>query len=197
MLPMLRVVATLVLLAIATSAHAASPAAALVDDGRRSLDAGRIDDALATLERAVAADPNDPAALVWLGSAQVRKARTAEPFDAPGWVRKCFNTMDEAVERFPGAFVVYLVRGVTALNLPDMFRKGDAAVKDLRTVLAMRKKDAAAVPDGAMPAVYLNLGRAYKKVGQASEARAVWEEGRRAHPAAPEAQAIDAELRRL
>jgi hypothetical protein len=48
-----------------------------------------------------------------------------------------------------------------------------------------------------MPAVYLNLGRAYKKAGKAADARAVWEQGRRAHPAAPETQAIDAELRRL
>jgi len=165
--------------------------------GRRALDAGRFDDALAVLERAVAADASDPAALAWLGSAQVRKAGTASLMDRAGWVRKGFNTLDEAVERFPKAFVVYLVRGITATNVPDFFRKGEVAVQDLRAVLDMRDRDPATVPDAAMPVVYLSLGRAYKKAGKTAEARAVWERGRRAHPGAPETPAIDAELRRL
>jgi tetratricopeptide (TPR) repeat protein len=188
----------LLLLVISVSvAIAASPAAELVAEGRRALDAGRFDEALVTLERAVATDGDDPAALAWLGSAQVRKASTVPPMDGAGWVRKGFNTLDEAVERFPSAFIVYLVRGVTASNVPDMFRKGEVAVQDLRAVLTMRDLDPAAVPDAAMPAAYLNLGRAYKKAGKTADARAVWEQGRRAHPAAPETQAIDAELRRL
>jgi tetratricopeptide (TPR) repeat protein len=196
----MRSTALLILLLLGTAgsvALAASPAAELVAEGRRAIDAGRFDEAVAVLERAVAADGNDPAALAWLGNAQVRKAATVPPMDGAGWVRKGFNTLDEAVERFPKAFVVYLVRGVTATNVPDLFRKGDVAVRDLRAVLAMRDRDATAVPDTAMPAVYLNLGRAYKKAGKTADARAVWEQGRRAHPAAPETQAIDAELRRL
>ena len=80
------------------------------------------------LERAVAADARDADALAWLGSAQVRKARTASAFEAPGWVRKGFNTLDDAVERFPDTFIVYMVRGITATNVPDMFRKGDDAL---------------------------------------------------------------------
>src|SRR5438105_1802101 len=125
----LPLILALALVVTVTPAHAASPADALVADGRRALDADRVDDALALLQRAVAADATDPAALAWLGSAQVRKARTVALFEAPGWVKKGFNTLDEAVERFPDAFVVYLVRGITAINVPDMFRKSDVAVK--------------------------------------------------------------------
>lgn len=195
---MARTVLVILLLAATGSvAVAASPADELVAEGRRALDAGRVDDALAVLERAVAADGNDPAALAWLGSAQVRKAGAAAFMERPGWVRKGFNTLDEAVERFPKAFIVYMVRGITATNVPDMFRKGEVAMQDLRAVVAMRDQEPTTVPEGAMPAVYLNLGRAYKKAGKTADARAVWEQGRRAHPAAPETQAIDAELRRL
>ena len=188
-------VAVLVLLAAVPATYAASPE--LVAEARKALDADRVDEALAMLERAVAADAKDADALAWLGSAQVRKARTVSVFERPSWVRKGFNTLDEAVERFPDGFIVYMVRGITATNVPDLFRKGDVALKDLRAVVTMREKNPQAVPDGAMPAVYLHLGRAYKKAGQAAEARATWEQGRREHPTAPETQAIETELRRL
>ena len=189
--------------AIALGAAVAGPSvveaqtADLVAQGRQALDAGRVDEAIATFEKAVAADGRDPAALAWLGGAQVRKARTVPTFEAPGWVKKGFNVLDEAVERFPDAFVVYMVRGMTAANLPDLFRKSEVAVKDLSTVIAMREKNPAAVPAGAMPSVYLTLGRAYKKTQRPAEARATWEKGRALFPSAPEAAAIDKELREL
>ena len=169
----------------------------LVAQGRQALDADRVDDAIAIFEQAVAADANDPAALAWLGSAQVRKARTAPFFNRPGWVRKGFNTLDEAVERFPNAFIVYMVRGLTAVNVPAMFNKTAGAVKDLSTVVAMREKNPQMVPDAVMPSVYLNLGLAYKKNVQSDEARATWEKGKKLYPVAPETQAIEKELRSL
>ena len=193
-----RILVVAVLVAVAPStAYAASPADAIVAEGRRALDADRVDEALALLERAVAADAKDPSALAWLGSAQVRKARSAPPMDGAAWVKRGFNTLDEAVERFPDAFVGYLVRGITATNVPDMFNKREVAVKDLRAVITMREKNPPAVPDTVMPGVYLNLGHAYKKAGKTADARAVWEQGRRAHPAAPETKAIENELKRL
>ncbi len=169
----------------------------LVVQGRHALDADKADDAIALLEKAVAANPNDPAALAWLGTAQVRKARTAAPVDAPGWVKKGFNTLDEAVERFPNTFIVYMLRGITAARVPDLFKKAPAAVKDLSAVVAMKEKDTKAVPDAVMPSIYLSLGLAYKKTGQTAEARTAWEKGKTLYPAAPEAQAINKELQNL
>ncbi len=169
----------------------------LVAQGRQALDADRVDDALAILTKAVAADPTSPAALAWLGSAQVRKAAKAPGVEGAGWIKRGFDTLDEAVERFPDAFVVYVVRGVTASRVPEMFRKGEVAVKDLGTVVAMKAARPQAVPDGVMPMVYLNLGLAQKKVGRPADARATWEKARRLYPAAPEATAIDRELRGL
>ena len=167
----------------------------LVTQGRQALDAGRIDDAITLLEKAVSADGRNPSALAWLGSAPVRKAGQVGGMEAAGWVKRGFDALDEAVERFPDAFVVYVVRGSTAGRVPPMFNKTEVAVKDLSTVVAMKDKRPEAVPDGVMPLVYLNLGLAQKKVGRAAEARAAWEKGRRLYPEAPEAAAIDRELK--
>src|SRR5256886_9125078 len=155
----------------------------LVVQGRQALDADRADDAIALLEKAVAADPKSPAALAWLGSAQVRKAARVGGMEAAGWVKRGFDTLDEAVERFPDAFVVYVVRGITAARVPDLFRKAETAVKDLGHVVALKDTQPPAVPDAGMPAVYLNLGLAYKKSGQPAAARAAWGEAKALYPA--------------
>jgi uncharacterized protein HemY len=75
-----------------------------------------------------------------------------------------------------------------------MFNKAPVAVKDMNTILAMKEKDSASVPDRVMPNVYLTLGQALKKDRQPVEARAALEKGKALYPSAPEIQAIDAEL---
>jgi len=169
----------------------------LVAEAREALSAERIDDAIGLLERAVMADANDPAALAWLGSAQVRKAGKVPLLEAPGWVSRGFKTLDGAVARFPDAFIVYFVRGVTAARVPDLFGKAPVAVKDLNLVIAMREKNPGAVPDAVMPSTYFSLGLAYKKSSQTAEARSAWEKGRKLYPSAPEAEAIAKELQDL
>jgi tetratricopeptide (TPR) repeat protein len=191
------VVAVLVLGALWPAIQVEPQTLDLVTQGRQALDAKRIDEAIGLFEKATGADARNPAALAWLGNAQVRKAATVEPMEAAGWVKRGFDTLDEAVERFPSAFVVYLMRGITANNVPEMFHKGPTAVKDLSTVVTMRDANAQAVPDAVMPTVYLNLGLAHKRNRQPAEARAAWEKGRRLFPSAPEAQAIERELRSL
>jgi tetratricopeptide (TPR) repeat protein len=193
----LSLVAVLVLAALWPAIQVEPQTLDLVTQGRQALDAKRIDDAMGLFEKATSADARNPAALAWLGNAQVRKAATVEPMEAAGWVKRGFDTLDEAVERFPSAFVVYLLRGITANNVPEMFHKGPTAVKDLSTVVTMRDANAQAVPDAVMPTVYLNLGLAHKRNRQPAEARAAWEKGRRLFPSAPEAQAIERELRSL
>ncbi len=164
------------------SPDAMAQATDLVTQARQALAADKVDEAIATLEKAIVAAPHDPAALATLGSAQVRKARTAPPMDAPGWVSKGFDTLDEAVKRFPEAFVVHIARGITAASVPEMFGKAPVAVKDLAAVVAMREKNPTAVPDTVMPSVYVNLGIAHRKTGAIAEARAAWEKGKQLYP---------------
>ena len=197
-MPQLRSLLIAVLLGVSLWPHGPEAQTTdLVAQARQALAADRIDEALGLLEKAVAANPNDPVALAELGSAQVRKAPKVPLFEQPGWVQKGFVTLDRAVERFPDAFVVYVMRGVTAAGVPPMFNKTGVALKDLTTVVTMKDRTPAAVPDAVMPIVYLNLGRAHKKSGQTAEARAAWETAKRIYPAAPEIPAIDQELGKL
>ena len=193
----LSVIAVLVLWALWPVVQVEPQAVDLVAQGRQALDAKRVDEAINLFERAASADAKNPAALAWLGSAQVRKAGGVPPMEAAGWVKRGFDTLDEAAERFPAAFVVYLVRGITATNVPDMFHKAPVAVKDLSAVVTMREANAQSVPEAVMPTVYLHLGLAHKRNRQPAEARAAWEKGRTLYPSAPEAQAIERELRSL
>jgi hypothetical protein len=148
----------------------AQPPADLVAQGRQAVAAGRIDDAIALFERARAADPNNPAAVAELGSAQVRRARSAPLMEQPGWVERGFRTLDDAVARFPNAAVVYLTRGLTAAAVPDFFNKSAVATDDLRRVIAMKEKDPAAVPDAVMPGVRQTLERLLARGGPAGGA---------------------------
>lgn len=190
-----RIVVALILLAVTTPYAAANNG--LVAEGRDALNAGRVDQALAIFEKAVAVDPNDPAALVWLGSAQVRKTSTAPFTETRDWFEKGFATMDRAVAHFPNAFVVYLVRGNTGARVPAIFggqARARVAVADLQRVIAMRAENVNAVPDSIMSSVYLGLGLAYKHSGDPAAARGAWERGRALYPAAPEAATIEKEL---
>jgi len=195
--PLAAVLAVAAVVAIWQPDSLEAQAADLVSQGRQALDADRIDDAIAVLEKAVSADPKNPAALAWLGSAQVRKAAKVGGVEAAGWVKRGFDAMDEAVERFPDAFVVYVVRGSTAVRVPPLFNKTEVAVKDLSLVVTLKEKKPESVPDGVMPMVYLNLGLAQKKAGRPADARAAWEKGRKLYPAAPETAAFDRELKGL
>ena len=195
--PLAAVLAVAAVVAIWQPDSLDAQAADLVSQGRQALDADRIDDAIAVLEKAVSADPKNPAALAWLGSAQVRKAGKVGGVEAAGWVKRGFDAMDEAVERFPDAFVVYVVRGSTAVRVPPLFNKTEVAVKDLSLVVTLKEKKPESVPDGVMPMVYLNLGLAQKKAGRPADARAAWEKGRKLYPAAPETAAFDRELKGL
>src|SRR5438477_9664423 len=127
-------VAVVLIMNFGSPAYAAAQASDLVEQGRQALAAEKFDDALATFEKAVAADPTNAAALAWFGHAQVRKTATVSLFERPSWVKRGMETLDQAVQRFPNEAIVYVVRGNTAARLPAFFAKAPLAIKDLNTV---------------------------------------------------------------
>jgi tetratricopeptide (TPR) repeat protein len=165
--------------------------------GWETLNAGKVDEGLAMLQKAAQSGPSDPFTLAWLGVALVRKGGIVEPAEAPAWVKKGFNSMDEAVESFPNIYVGYLSRGTAAIKVPDIFKKAPAGIEDLQHIVAMKEKDPKSVPDSDMPNVYLNLGIGYKKTGHADQARATWEKAKKLYPSDPAMANIDKELRTL
>ena len=170
----------------------------LVALGRLYAEAGRVPDGLKLMEKAVAITPHDPAARVWLGSVQTQMSRTTEDLgERQQWAKRGMKTMDEAVEDFPTTAVVYIVRGINGVRMPDQFRRYVLAIQDFNKVIELKAHDPAMVSDEPMPLVYLNLGLAYKKNNQKAEAKATWERGRQLYPQAKEAALIDKELHDL
>ena len=170
----------------------------LVALGRLYAETGRIPDSLKLLEKAVAIAPHDPVARVWLGSVQTQMSRTTEDLgERQQWAKKGMKTMDEAVEDFPTTAVVYIVRGINGVRMPDQFHRYVLAIQDFNKVLDLKAQDPAMVSDEPMPLVYLHLGLAYKKNNQKAEARATWERGRQLYPQAQETALIDKELHDL
>ncbi len=170
----------------------------LVALGRLYAEVGRIPDALKLLERAVVIAPNDPAARAWLGSVQVQMTRTTEDLgERLQWAKKGMKTLDEAAEDFPNLPVVYIVRGITSVRMPEQFHRYVLSIQDFNRVLELQAREPATVPDETMPLIYLNLGLAYKKNNQQAEARATWERGRQLYPQAREAPLIEKELNDL
>ena len=156
------VLAVLIIAALGHPFHAASQDSDLVAQGRQALDAGRVDEAIALFERAVAADAKSPAR--WPGSAApgCARRRSVPMMERAGWVSRGFDTLDEAVERFPEAWIVYLVRGLTAVNLPADVQQDQGRGRRPRPVVAMKDRAPQVVPDAVMGAVFLNLGLAEK-----------------------------------
>jgi tetratricopeptide (TPR) repeat protein len=170
----------------------------LVALGRLYAETDRIPESLKLLERVVSIAPNDPVARIWFGSVQTQMARTTEDLgERQQWAKRGMKTMDEAVEAFPTMAVVYIVRGINGVRLPDQFRRYVLAIQDFNKVLELKAQDPTAVSDEPMPLVYLHLGLAYKKNNQKAEARATWERGRQLYPQAKEAALIEKELRNL
>src|SRR5260370_4755768 len=53
------------------------------------------------LEKAAAAEPENPAILYWLGRTYARRAETANPFSAPGWASKARQMLEKSVALDP------------------------------------------------------------------------------------------------
>ena len=170
----------------------------LVELGRLYAEVGRIRDGLTLLERAVGIAPQHPGARAWLGSLQVRMARTTQgTSEQLQWFKKGTRSMDEAVEEFPDVAVVYLIRGISGVLIPDRFQRYLISIQDFNKVLELKAQDPTALPDAQMPLVYLNLGLAYKKNNQKAEARATWEQGRQRYPQSKETAQMGQELNTL
>ncbi len=53
------------------------------------------------LEKALAAEPDNPAILYWLGRTYARRAETSSPFSAPGWAGKARQMFEKSVALDP------------------------------------------------------------------------------------------------
>jgi tetratricopeptide (TPR) repeat protein len=152
------------------------------------------------LDRALSMAPDNPQILVLHGSMLVLKGRDAKlPLMKMRYVQNGLKEMDRAVELAPKDFEVRYVRGVYALNLPDIFERSGTAVEDFECLLRMAVQAPDSLSSEQVAGIRLNLAQAKLKVGDVEDARALLEKVRTDSPGtayAEQAGAILAETDR-
>ena len=94
------------------------------------------------------------------------------------------RAVEQIIERNPGLWAAWYIRGINNLYWPDWFRKAPLAVEYLTAAVAIHERLPAAEQDeNDMYAMsYLALGDAYALLDQSADARRIWKKGRSAYP---------------
>lgn len=139
-------------------------------------------DCIATLEKVLAAEPQNQLARVYLGSAETLRSRDL-PFGPTklSTLRRGIARMDEAAAAAPNDGKVLLLRAITNEALPALLGRRQAARQALEELVALVEKEPAKLSPGDRQLLYLNAGNAGKSAGDNGRARMLWERGLELH----------------
>lgn len=141
-------------------------------------DRAAVNDCIAALEKALAAQPNDQLARVYLGSTYTLRSRDLPLGPAKlSVLRKGIAFMDEAAAAAPGNASVQLNRAVTNEALPAFLGRRKIAREQLDRLVLQVENDPAALTPADRQLLYLNAGEAAQRAGDASRAHALWQRG--------------------
>lgn len=86
-------------------------------------------------------NPRDSKAHVFYGMALIKMSEYEKnDFDKLAWLRKGLNQMDFTEEIFPDEILIYLVRGMASLNIPEDYIKENQRISDFEKALAILNK---------------------------------------------------------
>ena len=164
---------------------------------RRGLEGNKqaVIDCIRELEDALAKEPGNQLARVYLGSAYTVRSRDLGfgPKKLQT-LRQGLRVMDEAVANAPGDPKVRLGRALTTQALPGIFGRAAEARDDFLKLAEIAKATPAKFESSDLLIVYYNAGLAAKANGEAARAEELWREGLR-HGTDPSIkQKIEAEL---
>ena len=196
MRPAIRLLALVFALALIAAAEAADQArvTALY---RRGLEGDKqaVIDCIRELEEALAKEPGNQLARVYLGSAYTVRSRDL------GFGPKKLQTlqqglrvMDEAVTNAPDDPKVRLGRALTTSALPGIFGRSAESRADFLKLAEMAKTTPAKFDSSDLLIVFYHAGLAARANGNAARAEELWREGLRHGSDASIKQKIEAEL---
>ena len=135
-------------------------------------------DCIATLEKALAAQPKNQLARVHLGSAETLRSRDL-PFGPTklSTLRRGIAHMDEAAAAAPKDGKVLLLRAITNEALPALLGRRQVARQSLEELVGLVEKEPAMLSPGDRQSLYLTAGNAAKTAGDDQRARELWERG--------------------
>jgi len=83
-------------------------------------------------------NPRDSKAHVFYGMTLIRMSEYEKnDFDKLAWLKKGLNQMDFTEEMFPNEILIYLVRGMASLNIPEDYIKENQRISDFEKALAI------------------------------------------------------------
>ena len=133
---------------------------------------------IATLEKILAAEPENQLARVYLGSAETLRSRDL-PFGPTklSTLRRGIAHMDEAAAAAPNDGKVLLLRAITNEALPALLGRRQVARQALEELVTLVEKEPAKLSPGDRQSLFLTAGNAAKSAGDDQRARALWERG--------------------
>ena len=133
---------------------------------------------VATLEKILAAEPQNQLARVYLGSAETLRSRDL-PFGPTklSTLRRGIAHMDEAAAAAPNDGKVLLLRAITNEALPALLGRRQEARQALEELVALVEKEPAKLSPGDQQSLFLTAGNAAKSAGDDQRARTLWKRG--------------------
>jgi tetratricopeptide (TPR) repeat protein len=144
-------------------------------------EAGKLDQAIAELERRTANDPrsaDNPAAL---GHAYLQKCGTIKDVREQGILAMQADKMfDTALSLDSANWEARFMKAVAMSYWPPMLNKGDEVIQHFQTLIEQQEVQ---TPQPHFADTYAWLGDQYQKAGRADDAKAVWQRGAVLFPA--------------
>ncbi|MBA3833788.1 MAG: hypothetical protein H0X34_18220 [Chthoniobacterales bacterium] len=136
-------------------------------------------DCIAALEQALARQPNDQLARVYLGSAYTLRSRDLPFFGTAKLtaLRHGIALMDEAADAAPNDARVQLLRALTNEALPTLLGRRQSARQALDRLVATIEMDPGKLKPSDQQLLYLNAGEAAERAGEKARAAELWRRG--------------------
>lgn len=140
-------------------------------------DKGATKEAYALLRKAHEADPADPVAEAYFGSATALCGRDAvDPNERFSQAMRGLKILDRAVQKAPDNVKVRTLRAYVCHRLPETyFHRSRTAVEDFTKLITMYEEGSGAFGEGFYRQALFDLGGAYRNLGREGEAQKTWD----------------------
>ena len=144
-------------------------------------DAGKLDQAIAELERRMTNDLSNAECPAALGHAYLHKCGTIKDVREQGILAMQADKMfDTALGLDVSNWDARFMKAVAMSYWPPMLNKGDEVIQHFQTLIQQQETQA---PQPQFAETYAWLGDQYQKAGRADDAKAVWQRGASLFPA--------------
>jgi tetratricopeptide (TPR) repeat protein len=144
-------------------------------------EAGKLDQAIADLEKRTADDPNNAECASVLGHAYLHKCGLIKDVREQGILAmQADKLFDTALSLDSSNWEARFIKAVAMSYWPPMLNKGDEVIQHFQTLIQQQETQA---QQPHFAETYAWLGDQYQKAGRADDARAVWQRGAVLFPA--------------